>query len=263
MSRVPRGGGHPGVGEKPGCGGSALDRWRPRMRANLALLATIIVPTPTATAQPAVTLPDTVITATRTPLPVTNIPAGVTVIDRQAIESSGATTLGEVLMTVPGLHVSPSGGPGGQSSVFLRGSNSGHVLVLRDGMPINDSSEVSAAFNFGIDTLADVERIEVVRGPMGALYGSGAVGGVINLISRRGSAGGPRLEFDLAGGYPATIQGSAFAGGVQGPFDYAITAESQSRRGFDSTPRRQTVYTGTPQGFRDRVATLNLGYTPV
>jgi len=233
------------------------------MRALFALPVTIFV-TQIAVAQPVVTIPDTVITATRTPTPVTDIPAGVTVIDRQAIDASGATTLGDVLATVPGLHVSPSGGPGGQSSVFLRGTNSGHVLVLRDGMPINDGSDQSDAFNFGIDTLSDIERIEVVRGPMAALYGSGAIGGVINLISRRGTTGAPLLQTDLSGGYPATIQGSAQASGVTGPFDYALTLESQSHRGFDSTPQRMTnIYTGTPQGFRDRIATANLGYTPI
>lgn len=233
------------------------------MRAIFALLALILV-TQTATAQPAVTIPDTVVTATRTPLPVTDIPAGVTVIDRQTIDASGATTLGDVLATIPGLHVSPSGGAGGQASVFLRGTNSAHVLVLRDGMPINDGSDPSNAFNFGIDTLWDVERIEVIRGPMAAVYGSGAIGGVINLISRRGTEGAPRLAMDLSGGYPATIQGAALASGIAGPFDYALTVESQSRRGFDATPRRMTgIYTGTPEGFRDRIATANLGYTPV
>ena len=131
-------------------------------------------------------------------------------------------------------------------------------------MPVNDSAEPSSAFNFGVMTLWDVDRIEVVRGPMAALYGSGAIGGVINLISRRGTEGAPRLEMDLAGGYPATIQGAALASGVTGPFDYALALESQSRRGFDATPRRMAgIYTGTPEGFRDRIATVNLGYTPV
>ena len=229
----------------------------------LAILAILALSLPSRAADMEVVLPDTVITATRNPTPVTDIPAGVTVIDRQAIEASGATTIGDVLATVPGLHVSPSGGPGGQSSVFVRGSRSSHVLVLRDGMPVNDASEASGAFNFGVDTLADVERIEVIRGPMAALYGSGAIGGVINLISRRGQPGKPRLEMDLSGGYPAAVLGSASASGVAGPVDYALTLSSQSRRGFDSTPQRQSVYTNTAQGFRDRVATLNLGYTPI
>lgn len=233
------------------------------MRQKIALLATMLLVQNATAAETVVTIPETVTTATRTPLPVTQIPAGVTVIDRQAIEDSGATTLGDVLTSVPGLHVSPSGGPGGQSSVFLRGSNSSHVLVLRDGMPINDASDPSGAFNFGVDTLSDVERIEVIRGPMAALYGSGAIGGVINLISRRGTEGKPKLEFDLSGGYPETIAAAAGASGVVGKFDYALTASSQSRLGFDYIPKRQSIYTGTPQGFRDRIGTANLGFTPV
>ncbi len=94
---------------------------------------------------------------------------------------------------MPGIRVAQSGGPGGNASVFIRGTDSNQVLVLRDGMPINDGSDPGAAFNFGVDTLADVERIEIVRGPMASLYGSGAVGGVINLITRQGHEQGVHL----------------------------------------------------------------------
>ena len=209
-----------------------------------------------------VALPDVVVTATRVPTPLQEVPAGVTVIDRQTIEDRGYNTLTDALSAIPGLRVSASGGPGGQASVFVRGTNSSHVLVLRDGMPINDSSDPGNAFNFGVDTLSDIERIEIVRGPMAALYGSGAIGGVINLISRRGTEPGSHLTMDLSGGYPAQVRGAITATGVEGKFDYALTAASQSQRGFDSTPQRMSSYTGTPQGYRDRTATLNLGYTP-
>ncbi|HEX3996655.1 MAG TPA: TonB-dependent receptor plug domain-containing protein, partial [Acetobacteraceae bacterium] len=209
------------------------------------------------------TVPETVVTATRVPTPVEEIPAGVTVIDRATIEAHGYNTLTDALSAVPGLHVSPAGGPGGQTSVFIRGTNSDHVLVLRDGMPLTDAADPTAAFNFGTDTLSDVERIEIIRGPMAALYGSGAIGGVINLISRRGSEPGIHWSGDLAGGYPALIRGSVTASGIEGPLDFAVTAESQSQRGYDSIPQRQSVYAGVPQGFRDRIFTLNLGYTPV
>ena len=148
------------------------------------------------------------VTATRVPTPDTDIPAGVTVIDRQTIETRGYNTLVDALQDVPGLRVSPSGGPG-MASVFIRGTNSDHVLVLRDGMPINDASGPNGAFNFGVDTLADVERIEIIRGPMAALYGSGAIGGVINLITRRGTEPGVHWDGDLSGGYPAQIRGSS------------------------------------------------------
>jgi len=247
------------------------------MRPIIALLATIAVipalaaanaaaaaPAP---ADPADTtdqaVPPVVVTATRVATPVADIPAGVTVITRQDIETHGYNTLVDALQSVPGLRVAQSGEPGGQASVFIRGTNSDAVLVLRDGMPVNDASDPSAAFNFGVDTLADVQRIEIIRGPMAALYGSSAIGGVINLITRRGTEQGAHWEGDLSGGYPRQIRGSAVASGVEGPLDYALILESQSQRGYDSTPQRESIYTGVPQGYRDHMATVNLGYTVV
>jgi vitamin B12 transporter len=241
---------------------------RPFYALTAAALACLLHPIPgrsqTAGTDPAdIPLPDQVVTATRVPTAINDIPAGVTVIDRATIEAKGYNSLAEALEDVPGLHVSPAGGLGGQTSVFIRGTNSDHVLVLRDGMPITDASDPTAAFNFGTDTLSDIERIEIIRGPMASLYGSGALGGVINLISRRGTDPGIHWSGDLAGGYPALIRGSVTASGVEGPVDFALTAESQSDTGYDSIPQRESVNSGVPQGFRDRILTLNLGYTPV
>ena len=236
------------------------------MRSILVLLATTLLTPALAdppAEQPDATVPPVVVTATRVPTPAIDIPAGVTVITRQDIETYRYNTLVDALRSVPGLRVAQSGGPGGQASVFIRGTNSDAVLVLRDGMPINDASDSDGAFNFGIDTLADVQRIEIIRGPMAALYGSGAIGGVINLITRRGTEEGAHWEGDLSGGYPAQIRGSAVASGIEGPVDYALVLESQSQRGYDTTPQRESIYTGVPQGYRDRLATLNLGYTVV
>ena len=213
--------------------------------------------------QAGATLAPVVVTATAVPTPIADIPAGVTIITRAAIERHGDNTLTDALAAVPGLRVSASGGPGGNASVFIRGTNSDGVLVLRDGMPINDSADASGAFNFGVDTLADVERIEIIRGPMASLYGSGAIGGVINIITRRGHRPGVHLHTDLAGGYPAQIRASAALTGRDAGFDYALVAQSESLRGFDTTPRRMSIYTDTPQGYRDRILTLNLGYAPV
>jgi vitamin B12 transporter len=207
--------------------------------------------------------PELVVTATRIPTPALDIPAGVTVIDRQTIEQRGYTTLTDALAAVPGVHVSQSGGPGGNASVFVRGTNSNAVLVLRDGMPLNDASDSSGAFNFGVDTLADVERIEVVRGPMAALYGSGAIGGVINLISRQGHEQGFHLTGELAGGYPRQLEGNVNASGIDGPFDYSATVQGQTQRGYDTTPQRMSIYTGVPDPYHEVTGTLNLGYTPI
>jgi len=207
-------------------------------------------------------LPDVTVTATRIATPIEDVPAGVTVIDRQTIEQRGYTTLVNALSAVPGLHVVQSGGPGGNASVFIRGTNSNQVRVLRDGVPINDPSDPNDAFNFGVDTLDDVDRIEIIRGPMSALYGTGAIGGVINIITRRGE-GAPHGSVTLAGGLPRAVLGQATLSGRTGKFDYNLSAETRSDEGFDTTPRRESVYTGARNGFRSRQGGLELGYTPV
>ena len=226
------------------------------------LFATTVFIAAHAYAQDTVTLPDLVVTATRVPTPLERIPAGVTVIDRSSIEAHGFATLSDAMQFIPGLHIVQSGGAGGNASVFVRGTNSNHVLVLRDGLPINDPSDPGGQFNFGIDTLSDVERIEVVRGPMSSLYGSGAIGGVINLISRKGE--GPASgTVELGYGIPRAQRANATLSGSIGRFDYSLAAGYQADRGFDTTPQRMSVYTGAPNGYRSQTAALALGYTPV
>ena len=244
---------------------------RRMLLATVAVAATTLTFSPVSLAQtspdpvPAgdtVALPDVVVTATRVPTLIDKIPAGVTVIDRATIEQRGYTTLTDALAAVPGLRVVQSGGPGGNASVFVRGTNSNHVLVLRDGMPINDPSDPGGAFNFGVDTLTDLERIEVVRGPMSSLYGSGAIGGVINLITRKG-AGDTHGTAELSLGTPRTQIGAASVSGSSGAFDYSLGVEARSDRGFDTTPQRERVHTGAPNGYQSEQVTINLGYTPV
>ncbi len=211
----------------------------------------------------AATTAEVAVTATRTPTPVTETPAGVTIIDRATIEERNYTTLADALQSVPGLHMVQSGGPGGVGSVFLRGTNSDDVLVLRDGVPLNDPSDSNDQFNFGTDLIGDVERIEIVRGPMASVYGSGAVGGVINIISRQGREQGVHVDAIAGAGYPAQGGGYVTVSGVDDKFDYAVTVEGNDQRGFDSTPRRMSIFRNVPQRFRDETGTVNLGYSPV
>ena len=204
-----------------------------------------------------------VVTATRVPSVVADLPAGVTVIDSATIQDRGYVSLVDALAAVPGLRVVQLGGPGSQSSVFIRGTNSNHVLVLRDGVPINDPGDPGGAFNFGVDTLADVERIEIVRGPMSSLYGSGAIGGVINLITRHGK-GAPHGHVTLAAGAPRTGLAQADVAGGFGIYDYAVNVQGLSDRGFDQTPQREIpVYTGKLDGDRSKLAQIELGATPL
>lgn len=205
------------------------------------------------------TSPDVMVTATRIPTLIEQVPAGVTVIDRGAIEARGYTMLTDVLATVPGLHVVGSGGNGGNASLFVRGTNSNHVLVLRDGVPVNDPSDPGGLYNFGVDSLVDVERIEVVRGPMSSLYGSGAIGGVVNLITRKGK-GAPSGSVEVGAGLPAQGRVAAEVSGSTGRFRYALAAEAREEAGFDTTPKRMSgVYNGRRNPFNSRGVTLNIG----
>lgn len=235
---------------------------RPARPAARLLLGLSLAPL-SATAQTPSQLPDQVVTATRVPTSLERLPAAVTVIDRATIEQRGYTTLNEALAAVPGITVVPAGGAGQQTSVFMRGSNSRHVLVLLDGQPLSDPSEPNAAFNFGDDSLADIERIEVVRGPASVYYGSGAIGGVINLITRRAPRDRAFAPFgEVAAGTGRTVQGYAGAGGTVGRFDYIATAQAASTRGSNATADRIFPSNGEKDGGRLAGFTSRLGYAP-
>lgn len=233
----------------------------------LLLLATALagglltLPRPAPAQQGAI--PDTIVTATRIPAPEARVPAAVTVISRQEIEQRGYQSLAEALTAVPGLRLAPTGGLGAQASAFLRGASSRSVLVLLDGVPINDPSEPNAAFNFGQDLLFDIERIEVLRGPASVLYGSGAIGGVVNLVTRRAPPDRAFAPFgELAGGTASTLRGGLGAAGTLGAFDYLLSGHGISTRGSDVTPRRIATWTGERDGFRGQAAAARLGWTP-
>jgi vitamin B12 transporter len=124
------------------------------------------------------------VTTTRVATDAETLPVSVTLIDRDQIELEGVTTLADLLATVPGVQSVQSGPAGSLTSVFIRGSNAKHALALYDGIRVNDASSATGVFNFGSDTLGDAGRVEIVRGPLSSIYGSDAVGGVINILPR-------------------------------------------------------------------------------
>ena len=234
---------------------------RTHQLACAAAAALIATPLAAQTEPPLRALPETVVTATRIPTPIERIPAGVTVIDRETIETRGYRSLAEAVAAVPGLGVVQSGGTGQTTSVFLRGTNSGHVLVLRDGMPLNDPSTPQSLFDFGNDLLSDVERIEVIRGPMSGLYGSGAIGGVVNLITRSGRGTGRAFTAtgEFAGGTQSTAAASAVVAGETRGIDYALIGQGLTTQGFNIVPPRLATSIGERDGARIGTATVNLG----
>lgn len=130
----------------------------------------------------AAALPVLVVTASKTPEAIEKVPARISVIDEQTIQQSAVTDLPHLLQREAALNIVQSGGYGQQTSIFTRGTNSNHTLVLKDGVRLNTGSTSAANINFF--DLSNVSRIEVLKGPASVQYGSDAVGGVIQLISQ-------------------------------------------------------------------------------
>jgi vitamin B12 transporter len=143
-----------------------------------------------------VALPGVVVTATRVPVSVEALPTPVTVLTAADLRERGIRTVADALRTVPAAAVVQSGPRGGQTSLFLRGGQSGYVKVLVDGVPVNDPG---GAIDLADLTTDQVERIEIVRGPVSVLYGSDAIAGVVQVFTRRGR-GQPSLAVTTMGG---------------------------------------------------------------
>lgn len=128
-------------------------------------------------------LPEVIVTATRLPAIVGDTP-GARVIDAATIEQRGAIFAADILADIPGLSVTRSGAYAGIAQVRMRGATPGKTLVLVDGVPVNDPSEINGAFDFSGFDLGDIDRIEVLSGPQSSLWGSAAIGGVIAFTTR-------------------------------------------------------------------------------
>ena len=167
-------------------------------------------------------LPTIVITATRIPTPELEVASSVTVVTADEIAARQERTFAEVLKGIPGLNVVQQGGPGAETSVFMRGTNSNHTKVLVDGIDVSDPSNANAAFDFGQLLTQAIERVEVLRGPQSGLYGSDAIGGVINVITKTGS-GPMRLSASVEGGTFDSFNQTAAVSGSQGAFHYSAS----------------------------------------
>jgi vitamin B12 transporter len=147
--------------------------------------AALVLAAPAAFAQPApADTPDTiVITATRSAEPLARIGQTVSVIDATMLEARQTANVLDLLRTTPGVSVTRNGGLGGTASVFIRGAESDQTVALIDGVKLNDPSAPGGGFNFGNLLVGNISRIEVLRGPSSVIWGSQAIGGVVNLVT--------------------------------------------------------------------------------
>lgn len=174
---------------------------------------------------------DILVTADARPVDAESLSVSATVITREEIDRRKATSVLDLLRTVPGLDVVQSGGPGGVTSLFLRGTSSTQTLVLVDGVRIN------SPFFGGVDlssvSTASIERIEVVRGPFSALYGSEAVGGVIQILTRRAPKTGVTVHGRGAIGNLKSREAEATVSYAGGPVDVTASWNRRTTDGLD------------------------------
>lgn len=202
--------------------------------APVLAIACVVATAGVARAQPApppVELPDIVVTADRRPQSLQRTGSAISVVTREEIETFNPASVVDALRNVPGLDITETGGPGATTSVRLRGANTGQTLVLIDGIRVNDAVPASGDFDFATLLPSAIDRIEVLRGPQSALYGSDAIGGVVNILTRSGG-GPPRFEARTEAGSYGTLSSSATAFGSVGPWSYAFSGGGQKSAGF-------------------------------
>lgn len=210
---------------------------------------------------PAEALPAISISATGIPTPVTEIASTVTVITAADLEREQRRTVPDALQKVPGLHVVQNGGPGGQTSVFIRGTNSNHVKVLVDGIDVSDPSNPNRSFDFGQLLTDDLARIEVLRGPQSGLYGADAIGGVISITTKRGE-GPPKVTLKTEAGSYGTFNQYGTLSGSTERFNY-LFAISHFRSDKTPVTPPELVPIGrriNPNFYDNATFTTKLGY---
>ena len=186
----------------------------------------------------AVVLPETLVTATREEEKAERVASSVTVVEREEIERRQYKTVQDILADVPGLAANQSGPFGKGGALFIRGANANHTLVLVDGLRANDPGSANGTFNFSHILTDMVERVEIVRGPLSTLYGSDALGGVVNIITRKGS-GKPSVALNVEGGSFNTLAGSASVQGAVDRFNFNVGVAGLRTAGISITPSSQ------------------------
>jgi vitamin B12 transporter len=190
-------------------------------------------------------LGEVVVTATRTERDASTTLADVTVVDRPAIERAGASTVTELLQSTGALEISQNGGAGAVSGLFVRGTRTSQTLVLVDGVRLENPT--SGTGNLEFLPLSSVDRIEIVRGPMSSLYGSAAMGGVVQIFTRR-ATDAPGATVSVGAGSRGSLQGQASLAGGSGATRFALSAFGDRSDGYDATLPGSPSYQPDPDG---------------
>jgi vitamin B12 transporter len=202
-----------------------------------------------------------VIVGSREPLSPERLVADVVVIDAERIRASSADSVEDLLRRESGIALSRAGGPGQGAGVMLRGASAANTVVLIDGVRIG--SATLGQTDLAALSLAQIERIEVLRGPGSSLYGADAVGGVVLIFTRRGS-GAPALNARLARGGLGSSEAELALSGAQAGFDYAASISREASDGISAIAARDANGYHNPDrdGYSRRSAQWRLGWSP-
>ncbi len=179
---------------------------------------------------------DVVVTANRATTPIWRVGQSITVLTESQIQADQETDVADILARTPGIALARNGGPGQTTSLFIRGAESDQTLVLIDGVKVNDSSDPGDGFDFANLLAGDVARLEVLRGPQSTLYGSEAIGGVVNVITAEPTKpfqGDARLE----GGSYGTAYAKLGLGGKETAWDWRLSAWYSASDGVSAFDR--------------------------
>lgn len=206
---------------------------------------------------------DLVVTVSSEAIPVSASASALTVISAEQIRDSGVHNVSDILRQVPFLDMQRAGGQGGQTTVFIRGAKENLVMVMIDGIPVNDiTNTLGGSVDFSTLSTDNVERVEIVRGPMSALYGSEAIAGVINIISRR-HEDVPYVELHAEGGNFSTGTIATSAVGRFKMFDYSLGGSYMTvgeQIGLDSYDLGTAALNSTADLGKQRLLQFSLRY---
>ncbi len=209
-------------------------------------------------AQSAHPLASVVVTATRSETALDRALADVVVIDSQQIRDAAVSSLPELLRGAGGIEISQNGGPGTVSGLFLRGAKTSQTLILVDGVRMENALSGGGLPEYL--PLAAIERIEIVRGPMSSLYGSGAIGGVIQIFTRRAEADGWSPFASVGGGSRGTAQAQAGFRAASAGTRAALSASAERSSGFDVTLPSSPEAQDDRDGYSQRSITASLSH---
>lgn len=202
-------------------------------------------------------LSEVLVTATKTPTSAIEIASSYTLITSSDLANYQKTSALEVLRDIEGISITQQGGPGKLASIFTRGANSNHTLVLIDGIEMNDASSPNNAYDIATLSTENIDRIEVVRGPQSTLYGSEAMAGVINIITKKGE-GSPGINITGEAGSNNYYRGGFTSSGSYNSFNYSAGISKQKTDGISSISQKYGA--SEKDGYDNTSASFKGGY---